>query len=81
MGHGLVDQYRRLIHPLVLGDGGRLFAEGTTPAALALIDTEVSSRGVVAHTVEPAGMPEYGSAAAEHHGGVVTDSVRRQATT
>ena len=32
MKHGLVDEYRLLIHPVVLGNGRRLFACGTTPA-------------------------------------------------
>jgi dihydrofolate reductase len=32
MEYGLVDEYRLLIHPVVLGHGKRLFADGTTPA-------------------------------------------------
>jgi len=81
MKHGLVDEYRLLIHPVVLGNGKRLFADGTTPAALQLIDTKTTSRGVVAHIYQPSGKPEYGSAAAEQEGDAVTDSVRRQAAT
>jgi dihydrofolate reductase len=79
MKHGLVDEYRLLIHPVVLGNGNRLFADGTTPAALKLIDTKTTSRGVVAHIYQPSGTPEYGSAAAEQDGDVVKDSVSRQA--
>lgn len=79
MKHNLVDEYRLLIHPVVLGDGGRLFARGTTPAALELVGTTTTSRGVVAHTYRPSGKPEYGSATARPEGDVVTDSVRRQA--
>jgi hypothetical protein len=77
--HLTLDGYRLLIHPVVLGSGRRLFADGTTPAALELIETKVTSRGVVAHTYLPSGRPEYGLAAAEHDGGVVRDSVNRQA--
>jgi dihydrofolate reductase len=79
MEHGLVDEYRLLIHPVVLGHGKRLFADGTTPAALKLTGTETTSRGVVAHIYQPSGQPEYGAAAAEPEGGVVKDSVSRPA--
>ena len=81
MKHDLIDEYRLLIHPVVLGSGKRLFGDGTTPAALELIGTKTTSRGVVAHIYQPSGKPEYGSAAAEQEGDVVTDSVSRQAPT
>jgi len=80
MQHDLIDEYRLLIHPVVLGNGGRLFADGTAPAALELIGTKTTSRGVVAHIYRPAGKPEYGSAAAQQEGDIVTDSVGRQVT-
>ena len=79
MRHGLVDEYRLLIHPVVLGSGKRLFEHGTTPAALRLTDTKITSRGVAAHIYQPSGQPEYGSATAEQEGGVARDSVSRQA--
>ena len=47
--------------------------------ALKLISTKTTSRGVVVHVYEPAGKPEYGSAAAEAEDGVVKDSVSRHA--
>ena len=53
--HGLVDQYRLLVFPLVLGSGKRLFADGTIPGGLKLVDSTVSSTGVVMGTYEPAG--------------------------
>jgi dihydrofolate reductase len=81
MTHDLVDEYRLLIHPVVLGSGNRLFAAGTTPAALKLIETKTTSRGVVAHVYQPSGKPQYGSAAAETAGDIVKDSVSRQAAT
>ncbi|MFG1914662.1 hypothetical protein [Micromonospora sp. NPDC048898] len=43
------DEYRLLIFPVVLGQGKRLFAEGTTTA------------GVVYATYEVAGQPSYGT--------------------
>jgi dihydrofolate reductase len=79
MRHNLIDEYRLLIHPVVLGSGRRLFDGGTTPAALELIGTTTTSRGVVAHLYRAAGEPEYGSATAQSEGDIVTDSVTRQA--
>jgi hypothetical protein len=39
----------------VIGSGKRLFADGTIPAALRLVDSTVSTTGVVIGTYEPAG--------------------------
>jgi dihydrofolate reductase len=63
--HGLVDSYRLWLFPLVLGSGKRLFADGTIPAGLKLIDSTVSSTGVVIGTYEPAGEVVTGSFALE----------------
>jgi hypothetical protein len=79
--HDLVDEYRLLIHPVVLGSGKRLFADGTTPAALELTGTQTTSRGVAVHIYQPSGKPLYGSAVAEREGDIVRDSVSRQAVT
>jgi dihydrofolate reductase len=59
--HDLVDEYRLWIVPLVLGEGKRLFARGTIPAALRLVDTKTSTTGVAIHTYERAGEVQYGS--------------------
>jgi dihydrofolate reductase len=53
--HHLVDQYRLWVFPVVIGSGKRLFAEGTSPAGLKLVDSKVSATGVVMGTWEPAG--------------------------
>ena len=55
MAHRLVDEYRLWVFPLVLGSGKRLFADGTIPAALRLVESTVSTTGVVIGTYEPAG--------------------------
>jgi dihydrofolate reductase len=55
MRHNLVDQYRLLIFPVVIGSGKRLFSEGTSPSGLKLVDSKVSTTGVVMGTYEPAG--------------------------
>jgi dihydrofolate reductase len=55
MRHGLVDRYRLWVFPLFIGSGKRLFSEGTIPTGLKLVDSTVSSTGVVIGTYEPAG--------------------------
>jgi dihydrofolate reductase len=59
--HGLVDEYRLWVFPLVIGLGKRLFADGTIPAALRLVDSKVSATGVFIGTYEPAGEVVTGS--------------------
>jgi dihydrofolate reductase len=59
--HDLVDEFRLWIFPVVVGPGKRLFADGTIPGALRLVDTKVSSTGVAIHRYERAGTLEYGS--------------------
>jgi dihydrofolate reductase len=53
--HNLVDQYRLWVFPVVIGSGKRLFSEGTIPSGLKLVDSKVSTTGVVMGTYEPAG--------------------------
>ena len=53
--HDLVDTFQLWVFPLVIGSGKRLFAEGTIPAGLRLIDSKLSTTGVVIGTYEPAG--------------------------
>jgi dihydrofolate reductase len=53
--HNLVDEYRLWVFPLVIGSGKRLFSEGTIPAGLKLVNSVVSTTGVVIGTYEPAG--------------------------
>jgi dihydrofolate reductase len=59
--HNLVDRYRLWTFPVVVGSGKRLFAGGTVPAALRLVDSTVSTTGVVIGTYEPAGEITTGS--------------------
>jgi dihydrofolate reductase len=59
--HNLVDEYRLLVYPVVLGKGKRLFGDGSVPAALRLRDTRTIGTGVVVHTYESAGDPTFGS--------------------
>ena len=59
--HDLVDRFRLWTFPVLVGAGKRLFAEGTTPAGLTLVDSTTSTTGVVMGTYEPAGEPPIGS--------------------
>ncbi len=43
----LVDEYRLLIFPIVVGEGRRLFPEGTLPIDLRLVDVERSGEAVL----------------------------------
>jgi dihydrofolate reductase len=52
---GLIDEFRVWTFPVLVGSGKRLFAEGTVPAGLRLVDSTVSTTGVVIGTYEPAG--------------------------
>jgi dihydrofolate reductase len=52
MRRNLVDEYVLLIHPLVLGSGRRLFADGGTFAALRLVGTKTTTTGVVIATYQ-----------------------------
>lgn len=44
----LVDELWLLIHPITLGTGSKLFADGTIPAAFRLIACTATPRGVIA---------------------------------
>jgi dihydrofolate reductase len=52
MQHDLVDRYRLLVYPVIVGKGKRLFKEGI-PAALKLLESQSFSSGVVALVYEP----------------------------
>jgi dihydrofolate reductase len=58
--HDLVDEYRILAYPVVLGTGKRLFREGSPPSALRMVDARTTSTGVAIHTYESAGKPTFG---------------------
>jgi dihydrofolate reductase len=52
--HGLIDELRILIHPLVLGTGIRLFDERTELSTFTLADAKPTTTGVIIATYRPA---------------------------
>ena len=52
--HDLVDEYRLMIHPVVLGTGARLFRDRNAKRSLTLVDATTSSTGVLIATYRPA---------------------------
>jgi dihydrofolate reductase len=46
MAHDLVDEYRLLVFPLILGAGTRLFSEGTAPVNLTLVSAQPVGQAV-----------------------------------
>jgi dihydrofolate reductase len=53
MGTGLIDEYRFLILSYVMGRGRRFFPDGTPPAQLRLVESQVISPGTLAVVYRP----------------------------
>jgi dihydrofolate reductase len=53
IGHDLIDEYRLLIHPLLLGNGKRLFRETIAPTKLRLVESKATGKGVLIATYAP----------------------------
>jgi dihydrofolate reductase len=56
----LVDRFRLMTHPLVLGSGRRLFEDGILPTTMRPIDVSVTEQGIVIGIYEPSGPVEHG---------------------
>lgn len=59
--HDLVDELRVKIYPLTLGKGKKLFGNGTIPAAFQLMDSIVTTKGVIIANYKRAGDVKTGS--------------------
>lgn len=53
-GHDLIDEYRLMIHPLILGSGTKRLFAATPRRTLALVDSVRFPTGVVVQTYQPA---------------------------
>ena len=54
MEHDLVDEYRLMLHPIVLGGGQKLFEHETQAKTLKLVETKPFATGIVILTYHPA---------------------------
>ncbi|MGW1183836.1 dihydrofolate reductase family protein [Streptomyces drozdowiczii] len=61
MREDLVDEYRLTIHPVILGSGKRLFADGTVPTALEPVSVTGTKGGTVLAVYRTTGKPTYDS--------------------
>ena len=61
LGHGLVDELRLVIAPVVVGSGRRLFPDGGAPLGLRLARNGATPGGLAVHVYEPTGAPRYGT--------------------
>jgi dihydrofolate reductase len=55
----LVDQLDLLTYPVVIGQGTRLFPDAGPDAALELVSSRSTSKGITIQTYRPAGRPQY----------------------
>jgi dihydrofolate reductase len=56
MRHNLVNEYRLMVHPLVLGTGKRLFRDGDSRKSLRLVDSTTTGTGVLLLIYRPEGV-------------------------
>ena len=61
MRHDLVDEYRLTIHPVIIGTGKRLFADGAIPTSLEPVSVSTTKGGTVVGVYRPKGRPGYDS--------------------
>jgi len=52
--HDLIDEFRLMVHPVIVGSGKRLFGDGSGTKGLSLVDTKTLGSGVVVLTYQPA---------------------------
>jgi dihydrofolate reductase len=57
MQENVIDLYRLMVYPIILGKGKRLFADGVDRTILALTETKRLSSGIVILEYEPAKRP------------------------
>jgi dihydrofolate reductase len=53
MGTDLIDEFRFLVQPIIMGRGRRFFTDGKPPTKLSLVESQTLSFGVLALTYQP----------------------------
>ena len=61
----LIDEYRLVTYPVILGTGKRLFGVGAMPATLKLVNSNATSKGVIVSVYRRAGSLKTGTFALE----------------
>lgn len=51
--HDLVDEYRLMVYPVILGGGKRLFQDGSDPRALRLVEAKPVGSGILTLVYQP----------------------------
>lgn len=59
--HDLVDELRLIVFPVVVGEGKRLFGDGTVPGALRLVSSSTTSTGAIIASYQRAGDVQTGT--------------------
>jgi dihydrofolate reductase len=54
MGTDLIDEYRFLVQPFIMGRGRRFFPDGTPPTKLRLVESQTLNFGSLALVYQPA---------------------------
>jgi dihydrofolate reductase len=54
MQHDMIDEYRLMVFPIILGSGKRLFKDKSDTKILRLVDTRTFRSGVVVLSYKPA---------------------------
>jgi dihydrofolate reductase len=60
--HQLVDELTLLVCPVVVGQGTRLFPDTGPDAALELVESRSTAKGVTIQVYRPTGRPQYETA-------------------
>ena len=61
MAHDLIDEFRLLTYPVVLGRGRHLFTPEALPTSLCLTASNTTPSGITIHTYELEGRPTFGT--------------------
>jgi dihydrofolate reductase len=56
----LVDEWRLLVFPVIVGAGRRLFPDEGVATGLRLVDSRTTGSGTAIHVYQPTGRPEFG---------------------